>query len=534
MKKILALLLSLSMAASMAGCGGKNVNESSEVTKTTPDEYPLQTDVQLRAFVTSWSPGVVQNKNDTEFAKYIAEATGIKVSFEHPAPGTLNDAWNLLLASDNMPDIVMNGGIRQDKAQEWLDTGIFEDLGKYIDAGLMPNLKKILDEHPEYVEQMQTADGRFYYAPMILGDEILRSYKTYIVRKDILDKAGLPLPETLEEWEAALAAFKDAGVETPITLDLSIGSVMDNAPFMSCFNLGAGFYQVDGKVKLNIAEPGFKDWLKTMSDWYAKGWLDKEYVDQSTTRINQIMTSGEGGATLANVGGGLGTYLSAISPTSEIKLSPAKVPVAKKGEKAMMHPTQSYVHSAGAAISCDSKHKELAARWLDFGYSEEGQLLYNFGKEGVSYTMEVGEDGVKYPKYTDIITDPKKRGENVSMGQQLAVYADTGNPLSVQNKYYFLQMNNTPEQKLAVEYANDTDYDKYALPVVVLDPETNIEINDKWNPIQTYAGETIAKIITGRVDFEKGVEEYYKEIERMGVQEIINIYQEAYDAKKAE
>ena len=26
---------------------------------------------------------------------------------------------------------------------------------------------------------------------------------------------------------------------------------------------------------------------------------------------------------------------------------------------------------------------------------------------------------------------------------------------------------------------NDTDYDKYALPVVVLDPETNMEINDK-------------------------------------------------------
>ena len=46
--------------------------------------------------------------------------------------------------------------------------------------------------------------------------------------------------------------------------------------------------------------------------------------------------------------------------------------------------------------------------------------------------------------------------------------------------------------------------------------------------------ETIAKIITGRVDFEKGVEEYYKEIERLGVQEVINIYQEAYDAKKAE
>ena len=37
-------------------------------------------------------------------------------------------------------------------------------------------------------------------------------------------------------------------------------------------------------------------------------------------------------------------------------------------------------------------------KWIDYAYSNEGNLLYNFGVEGLTYNMVNG-----YPKYTDLI-----------------------------------------------------------------------------------------------------------------------------------
>ena len=55
---------------------------------------------------------------------------------------------------------------------------------------------------------------------------------------------------------------------------------------------------------------------------------------------------------------------------------------------------------------------QLAAKVLDYGYSEKGRMLYNFGIEGESYEMVDA-----YPKYTEkIINNP----DGLSMTEALA------------------------------------------------------------------------------------------------------------------
>ena len=66
-----------------------------------------------------------------------------------------------------------------------------------------------------------TDEGNYYYYPFIVPDDVLSSYVTFIIRKDLLDKAGLPVPETLDEWETALYAFRDMGVKTRCIYDLA-------------------------------------------------------------------------------------------------------------------------------------------------------------------------------------------------------------------------------------------------------------------------------------------------------------------------
>lgn len=50
------------------------------------------------------------------------------------------------------------------------------------------------------------------------------------------------------------------------------------------------------------------------------------------------------------------------------------------------------------AISAECSDVELAAKFMDYFYSDEGRLFANFGIEGVTYNMVNGE-----PKLTDMV-----------------------------------------------------------------------------------------------------------------------------------
>ena len=526
LKKGVCIALAAALLSAGSGCG--KVNNVSEEFKT-DGKYPMNTDVTLRVWCSFTPTNQLTSMNDTEFKKYLEEATGVKIKFEHPPVGSA-DAFRLLMASDDIPDIVITHW-RSSAIDEYVDTGAIEDMTPYIEGGVMPNLKKIMDEHEDYKKMTLSPGGRYVYAPMILGDDILRSYRSYCIRKDLLEKAGLESPETIDEWENVLLTFKNMGVKIPLTLSLGYNAAAEGQ-FTNPFGFMGDFYRDGETVKFGFKEDGYKDYVARMKKWYEMGILDNNFMDASTTRISQIITSGDCGAFYANVGGGLGTYSNAVSKESGIEFDAAKIPVLNKGDKPQFNQTQYRVHGVGATISANSKYKEIAARVIDYGYSEEGQRLWNFGKEGVSYTMEKDENGDLYPKYTELITDPEKRGNGVSMSQALIKYACVGNPVSVQSKYYLLQVNNTPAQRKFLEYANGTDIDDHILPPVFLSEDEEKKVNDLMSPIRTYVDETMVKLIAGKIDFEKGIKEHYETLDKLKIDEVIKIYQDAYDRYK--
>ena len=96
------------------------------------------------------------------------------------------------------------------------------------------------------------------------------------------------------------------------------------------------------------------------------------------------------------------------------------------------------------------KTKRAAAKFLDYGYSEEGHMLYNFGIEGVSYEMVDG-----YPKYTELITN---NPDNLTMQHAMGRYMASayGGPF-IQDKRYYEQYLPYEEQKEAVSLLVATD-----------------------------------------------------------------------------
>ena len=529
--KITALLISFAIAAcSISACKREGAYVEDELKEvTTTDTYPQNTDKTLRYWVTlsGYVSATANNFGDTELAKYLEEATGIKVEYEHPVAGQEQESFNILLSSDDMPDILeytwanVNGGI-----ENAIRDGVIAPLNSYIDKA-SPNLKALLDKNPSWAVQMMTDGGEYYQYPRIRSTETLASFMTYFIRKDLLEKAGLSVPETLEEWETALYAFRDMGVKTPLSLRINNAMLEKFSPLTGLFGFAGTFYHDENhKVKFGPYEEAFADYVRLLKKWYDDGILDKEFADGDSKRLAALITNGDAGAGYGYIGGDYGSYLSAIDPQSGIKLVPAKVPVRNKGERPM-YTQKDWPVGDGAAISGMSKNKELAARFLDFGYSEQGHMIYNFGKEGVSYTYQNTARGDHIPVYTDTIVDSKRNG-NLSVAQAMAKYAraNYGGPF-VQDEEYIFQYYSFEEQKQALTM-QESDTLNYKLPAINLSAEEQKRFNDIMTPINTYREETLAKLISGKLDIGY-LDTYFAEMKRMGMEDAIALVQKSYD-----
>jgi putative aldouronate transport system substrate-binding protein len=389
-----------------------------------------------------------------------------------------------------------------------------------------PNLKKYLKEHPEVDKQMKTDDGSYYVFPFVRGDDTLKTFQGPIIRKDWLDELGLPVPTTIDEWHDALKAFKDKkGVAAPLTFLGTPTTLfgLNGGGFIGAYGVIKNFYLSNGDVKYGPMEPGYKDFLTTFHKWYEEGLIDKNIATIDTKTMDSNMTSGRSGASIWNSGAGIGKWQPLIKEKDpKAQLVPAPYPVLHKGDKPMFGQKDfAYVSAGSVAISANSKNVEAAVRMLDYGYSDEGHMFFNFGIEGTSYKLDNG-----YPKYTDTVM---KNPDHLAPAQALALYARGGyNGPFVQDKRYIEQYLTMPEQKDAIQIWSQTDADKYLLPPISPNPTESTELASIMNDVNTLVDEMSLKIILGTVQPD-AFDGYVAKMKTLKIDRAIQIQKAALD-----
>ena len=113
------------------------------------------------------------------------------------------EALNLMLAGGTIPDIVGSSRIK-DFVNQYGPEGAFIPLNDLIEEHA-PNIKAYLDERPEIAAALKAADGQMYYIPYLPDGKYGRAYW---IRTDWLNNLGLEVPQTVEEFENVLRAFK--------------------------------------------------------------------------------------------------------------------------------------------------------------------------------------------------------------------------------------------------------------------------------------------------------------------------------------
>ena len=516
-KRIFALLCAGAML--LSGCGSNDGSGSKVDREFT--EYPMK-DVEKMTYWLAMNANmglVVSNPGETEFAKELAKRTGVEIEYIDPGTAGEEDLKGRI-ASGDLPDMIeygwtsFNGG-----PQKNMDEGLILDLTELIEEHA-PNFKKYLEENPDVDKMIKTTDGRYYCFPFIRGDKRLLISAGPLYRRDWAKEVGLEAPKTVADIETVLKAYKDRGVKKP--LSLTAGGVVS---FLGNFGTSADFYYADKKVVFGPTTDAYKYALETYAKWYEEGLLDKNFISIDDATIKAQVLNGDTGMAFASGGGGLGTWLDTKEALNEpFDMVGFTYTGLKEGEATAYHRFDSkYPGYGSVAITSACKDPIAAVRYLDYGYSEEGHNLYNFGIEGVSYEVKDGEC-----IFTDLIN---KNPNGWTQASAMAMYlrSSTQGPF-VQDKGYIDQFYGRPNQQETLD-AWIADYDEVIdsnLPPYSFTVDENTEFSELMYDINEYVSAERVKFITGERSFDEW-DDYVAEVNEIGAKRATKLVKTACD-----
>ena len=461
------------------------------------------------------SPNYV-NFGDSPFAQELQKRTGIEVEYLHPSTGAAREAFNLMVADGNFPDIIQysfqgySGG-----PEKAIDDGVIIPLNDIIDKWA-PNLKKVFTDKPDWARQAKTDSGIYYAFPFFRGDERLLFSNGLMVRRDWLNELGISVPETLDDVHNILAAFRDKkGIPAPFSADRSI--LIGNNAFIYAFGQAFGFYvHEDGQIHYGVIEPNFRNYLTLMAQWYREGLIDQDIFSLNATVVGSKITTGQSGMSYGGLNNPMNTWnLAAKKTNPDFSLVMVPNPGIQKGVRTEYSLTGLIFAGAMGGISSTTRNQELAARYMDYGYSPEGQLFYNFGIEGVSYNMING-----FPTYTDLVMN---HPQGWPISQSLAAYAQAGmNGFFIQDWRYYEQYMNTPEGKESMETIFYPVSIKHTMPILTPTVAEGQDLSRIMNEINTYVEEMVTKYILGTENLNT-FDNFIATVKRMGIERALEI-----------
>lgn len=459
----------------------------------------------------------------------------------------INAQYLAMMASGKYPDIIQwqhNNDYTGGVSQMYKD-GIIIELNDVIDQ-YMPNYKKLLEENPQVAKTLMDDEGRYLYFTVInpLNSNLEKVAVTWwglMMRQDWLDNVGAEVPTTIDEWYNVLTLFKDSdpnGNGEADEIPFDAGSAGLNL-FMPAFDIQNGVYvnPETGKVGYGQYTENYKAYLETMAKWYAEGLIQNVFKDETGAPADSADPNLY--ADLAGSWKGLSNYWEQRLPQVQEKNPNADFvavqwPKDAKGNIYADDYGMGYGDRYSAVISVDCKNVEAAARLIDQMYTEEGTNCTTWGTiEGDPInpdwtqghgTYTVDENGVKH--------------ETEWANQMTENFYDG----AFANKYRYAMSHVSFPRWGAADYLAATREERYVNSAmmwaeasnaleypnaIVLSTDAQKAVAEIDN-MGTYISEMTYKFITGQEPL-TNFDTYMDTLQRMGIEDLIALYQEAYD-----
>lgn len=395
-KKWLALLLAGCMAAGvLAGCGnsqgvGKDTAASSDTSdqggqsgeKAEKESASTGEKVKLTALISKHS--LTKDVNEMEWLNILEEENGVDIEWQQ-ITADWDQKKSVMFAGGDIPDILFKATATTDFATY---NGLFENLAPYIEAGDMPNVAGMFEDHPELRTLCTDENGAIYGLPNYRS-LWPRTNRVLYINKTWVDALGLQMPSTMDELHEVLLAFRDKDPN-------GNGDTTDEIPLdfngfpsflLGCFgvplmNESDGYYVEDGTVKNFRVDENYKEFMIWLQELYGEGLINEEVITQDYSKF-QSLARGEG--TTAKVGVTLGWESGdrfGTEVADQYVPLPALKPHADSDENEVYwgyYYDNNSVNAATVALSANCKNMEAAVSFIDDFYAEEIGIQVLFG-----------------------------------------------------------------------------------------------------------------------------------------------------------
>jgi putative aldouronate transport system substrate-binding protein len=529
------VLMALIAAGFLSGCKGKEVAASGGVAKSNLKftGYPMDAKNQTISWFASngYLPNTAYGSaKESPFHSGLIDMLGVNIDWMFPTSGTdTNQAFNLIMANEKLPDVIFHSLMKD--AERYINEGAIYDLTPYIKEW-SPNYYKWLQTNPEYDRTFKTDSGKYYgYGFFREAGGWNDTYLGPVVRKDWLDANGLPIPQTVADWDKTLRVFKD---KYGAVLSFARSRVYDwgtgmSGAFGAYTMLNFKLYIDDsGKIQAATAQQGWKDYLTKLNEWWKAGLLDQDFmtVDDTIARTNAL--NGKMGISFTSMGQVSNWGNDAIKANNGAQWIGLQYPHGNDGTLSMVPGGYGIgVNAAVISTGCPPEKLELVMRALDYAYSEEGNLYWNFGKKGVSWDY----DASGKPAYLPLVTgDPDGLNNAID---KFGGSTWSGNCIQATLLLYLKNSQAAIDANDLWFYPNEAVSAKWTLPNgITLTPEESNRAAELQNTISTYSNEMAVKFITGAEPL-SGFDTFVARLNQMGLPELLKINQAGYDRYRA-
>jgi putative aldouronate transport system substrate-binding protein len=525
-KRFLTLVMTLSMLT-LSACGPDSSSNEGEINVSQGN------DRSFTAFVKGQD--YVSNLNEQQYWIDLAKEkkVDIKVTMVR-GDEAWNNQKNALLTSGDVPDVFMGGGaIGSTEIATYKD--LFLPLEDLIDKHA-PNIARLFKEHPETKAMATNPDGHIY---TLSGLQPLRPGNAPImmINKQWLDKLGLKIPKTLDEFYNVLVAFRDGdpngnGIKDEVPFDfypalryhqgvLSLIGAWGNYGVNNSNVLT--FFDDKGKANFYGDSEDFKEFIQYIHKLYKDGLVSKEVLTSDASKYNSRLRNKKVPIVGANIGWTIGGSMDPDYADQYVAIKPL---VAKDGVTPIWSAdpfSLKYVNNT-VSITQKCKNPEAVLEWLDGFYTEDYAVQAFWGSNGVG-TKVTEKDGKKY--YEQII-----QGDQGADTSRYTLSLSSGGPLSVSSE---LESRITPPKQMQERLQQGSQiyenyWPKYANPISALKltdadaKELSIIQTDLWSVVDTSWSKWVMK---GGIEGEW--DGYVAQLKKIGRNRMVEIYQKTFD-----
>lgn len=546
-KKLLAFVLACLLLMSLVACnnngdtdatqgGGNKPGDNTPVPIpdyiNTESQMPIVkegTDITLKIMVVNGPMySNMSSLRDVYFTEAYEKKTGVKIEWIEVSSDAFADQLALKLTTGDLPDVIIKGGVSNSNQLKYGEQGYFLDLtdGDRLKT-FAPNYWALCQEYPEILSASMMPDGSVYSMGMIRNSTGSTIASKLFFNKDWLKNVGKNVPTTSEEFYELLKAFKnDDPNGNNLKDEVGLYIKPDHLQYVTFGMFGIGnrgsangyidYNEETKAVRYFAMDDGFRAWVEWVRKLYKEGLLNKEYFDFTESNLGNYINNDICGVFAY-------TNLCMIGQESQQKFTYLNgAMTGPEGDKDYFG-----VNSIGTTgsfiITSACQYPEVALRWADYFYSDEGSLFFYFGDEGVTYDKL--DDGTY--QFNDTVLADFYSGKNSYDG--CAVYVSLygyGNTPTMTKVPY----NSADDNKgIALDAANALIEDcAIAWPAFTFTKKEQRIIEDSKTDIDKYVASMRDAWIMGTAELnDDSWNQFISTIQRMGIEDVLEVYNNA-------